>query len=74
MLDLQAEYPGIFDRDSLCGTEWLLDHARDVSPAVIDAQSIEIKSGNRQVTLRNDMKRKDIRELLHGMTAKEAGI
>lgn len=69
MLELEVAYPGIFDRDSLCGTDWLLSHARDVSQETIDAQSLVVSTGARLISVRNDMRLAARKELLRSFVA-----
>ena len=64
LLAIEASCPGIFDRERLCGEEWLMSHALDVNTKTIEAQRIEMLSGELHLTLTSTMKARDRKELL----------
>ena len=70
LLDIEKEVPGIFDRDSLCGEQWLLDHALDVSRVEIDAHTLSVSDGERNITLSNAMKSKDRKYIIRNLVIK----
>jgi len=63
LIEIEAVNPGIFDRGSLCGEEWLLSHALDISRDTINNQKLELV-GVKQLTLSNTMRVKDRKEIL----------
>jgi hypothetical protein len=64
LLAIVNVFPGIFDRESLCGEQWLLEHALDLKRQEIDSQKLEICNGEKNITLFNNMKSKDRKYLL----------
>lgn len=64
LIKIESLMPGIFDRETLCGEEWLLKHSLDLSRNVIDSGILEVESGERKITLSNSMKSKDRKFLL----------
>jgi len=50
--------------EPLCGFNWLKDHAGDVTQEMIDACTLEVSSGTRTLTLKNKLKKKDLRAIL----------
>ena len=64
LLSVESACPGIFDRNSLCGEEWLLHHALDVSKGTVDSQWIDVSNGARQLILTNGMKSQERKNLL----------
>ena len=68
LLCVEAACPGIFDKQALCGEDWLMNHALDVGRGFIDAQVLEIHTGDSTLRLTNAMKPKDRKEILHSWT------
>ncbi len=56
--------PGIFNRDSLCGEEWLINHGFAISKGAIDDQKLELDINGKTITLSNKIKPKDRKEIL----------
>jgi len=63
LVALEAACPGILDRPSLCGEEWLFAHAMDITAEDVDRQSIEVKTVQGSFTLNNKIKSRDRREI-----------
>jgi len=68
LIAIEQVSPGIFDRNTICGEDWLLEHALDVSKTVIDKQKIEVNNGKNNIVLTNSIKSKDRKYLLKNMT------
>ena len=67
ILAVESSCPGILDHDTLCGEQWLLDHALDVSAATVNAQRLQMNVGGQTICLVAGMKSKDRKELLRGL-------
>lgn len=74
LLAIEASCPGIFDREALCGQEWLMTHALDVNSKTIEEEKIEIRSGELRLTLTNTMKPKDRKEILRHLGGRRRSI
>ena len=68
LIAIERAIPGIFDHTTLCGQQWLLDHALDINPEKIDTQKLEINTGDKKLVLSNKMKPRDRRFILLGVT------
>lgn len=60
----ESPYGYKFIYNSVIDTDWLLNHCADVSQEQINNQQIEICKDGRKTTLKNSIKRKDLREIL----------
>lgn len=56
---VERSMPGIFDRETLCSQQWLLDHALDINLEKIEGQKLEISNGGKTVVLFNAIKSRD---------------
>lgn len=70
LIAIEATCPGVFDRPSLCGEDWLLKHALVVSSTSINSQQLTIAAGERRVTLSNSMPIKDRKYILAGLKSR----
>ena len=73
LLSIEAQNPGIFNSPSLCGEQWLLNHALDVSKEVIEAERIEVVAANKILTLILRIPSKDRKYLLSEVLKREGG-
>jgi hypothetical protein len=64
LLAIENVAPGIFDRETLCGEDWLLKKGLNVSQDTIAAQKLELL-GERKIILTNKIKSKDRKVILH---------
>ena len=67
LIETERELPGIFDRDSLCGEDWLLKHALDVGRVEIEAQTLNICNGEKNIALSNTMRSKDRKYIIRNI-------
>ena len=58
LIKIEQLVPGIFDRDTLFGEEWIINHALDVPQDTVDKQKIEL-IGKTKITLFNITPLKD---------------
>ena len=68
LVNIERKIPGIFDRDTLCGEEWLFNHALNVNKETIDAQELKIDTGERIINISNKIRPKDRRQLIKCIT------
>lgn len=66
IIAVEQSAPGVFDRDSLCGEDWLLNHGLAVSQNDIDAQKLELRG----ITLTNKTRTKDRKAILRSVVSK----
>ena len=66
VIGVEQSAPGVFDRDSLCGEDWLLNHGLAVSQNDIDAQKLELRG----ITLTNKTRTKDRKAILRSVVSK----
>lgn len=64
LIAIEKLIPGIFNRDSLCGEEWLLKNALNINRETIDAQTLIIDAAGQTFTLSNQVKSKDRKDIL----------
>lgn len=64
LIAIEKALPTIFDHETLCGEEWLLKHALDVSRDSVDAQKLNINVGGKAITLSNKIKGRDRKQIL----------
>lgn len=69
LIKIGTELPGLLDHPALCGEDWLLKHALDVSPKEIDSQQMTVVTPNFTITLSSAMKRKELRDILANIKA-----
>ncbi len=69
LLSVESSCPGVFDRDTLCGEKWLLEHGLAVSKNDIDAQRLELV-GKTTITLSNKIAPKDRKGILRNFMSK----
>ena len=67
LIAIENLVPSIFDHETLCGEQWLLEHALDIGRAKCDIQKLEVNDGARKITLSNAMKSKDRKYILHSL-------
>jgi len=70
LIAVERAVPGVFDYESLCGSQWLLDHALDVRWEEIDSQKLEVNDGERRVTVASGFKPKDRKYLISTISGK----
>ncbi len=66
LIAIERLVPGIFDHETLCNQQWLLDHALDINRENIDAQKLEISNGEKIIVLSNTIKPRDRKFILRG--------
>lgn len=64
MIEIESAVPGIFDHDTLCGEDWLLNNALNITSQQVKIQTADITDGVKSITLSGDMKTKDRKYLL----------
>lgn len=64
LIAINKAIPGSFDHDTLCGEQWLLNHALTISQDEIDAQKLEVSVEGKSFSLSNKIKPKDRKEIL----------
>lgn len=67
LLAIESQSPGVFDRPLLCGQDWILNHALDVTQATVNALKLEVKTDKRSVTVTAGMKAKDVKTVLRSI-------
>lgn len=67
LMAIERAIPGVFDHETLCGEQWLLNHALTISKEDIEAQRLEINVEGKELSLSNKLKSKDRREILHNL-------
>jgi hypothetical protein len=72
LLAIEAQTPGVFDRDTLVSEQWLIDHALNVSKDNIDSQKLELIGIG--ITLSNKITSKDRKNILHDVIKKQKGL
>ena len=70
ILEIENSSPGIFDYETLCGEQWLLEHALDVKQTDIDSQRLELSDGKRNTIISNAIKTKDRKYILRSLVTK----
>lgn len=56
LIALEKSCPGLMDHGVLCGEEWLLTHASDITNQDIKAQKLEMPTEKGLLTITNDFK------------------
>lgn len=64
LIEIERGLPGIFKKPSLCGREWLLQHALDVSMAEILSQEMEIITPEQKISLTPSLPLKKVRSMI----------
>lgn len=64
LVKIETLFPGLLDKPTLCGEDWLLKHALDISQKDFESQSLTVVTPNGTVTLSLGMKRKELRGIL----------
>jgi len=69
LIEVEHINPGIFDHDTLCGEEWLLDHGLSVSKDTIGLQKLEL-IGKTTITLSNNIPPKERKKILSAVLSR----
>jgi len=70
LIAIEQAAPGIFDRGSLCGENWLLNNALTRNEEEIKSQMIEVTNGEMTITLSENIKAKDRKYVLRSLVTK----
>lgn len=63
LIALEVAMPGVLDRPTLCGTDWILKHALDITHEDIDSLEL-VLIGEKVITITNKMRVKDRKLIL----------